>query len=138
MKNIYTLSNGKQITVSARNKGTSKALLGDTHYKYLITMKVYDISVSFTFHDSISNWRKGKTATMEMINDAIDCIISDGYAWYNSYNLNDFLNEFGYENSIKGLRVYIACKKTWFKLLQILNVDEIEELGNIVREWHDN
>ena len=139
MKNIYKLSTGKEITVSSTNKGTSNALLGDTHYRYLIKFVVGDISVSFTFHDSIYNYRKGITANKQMIDSAVDCIISDGFAFANNSKLANFLIEYGYDdyNYTEGKKCYNGCMDTWYKLLKIMSEEEISELFEIINEsWN--
>ena len=139
MKNIYKLSTDKEIIVSATNKGRSNTLLGDTHYRYLIKFVVGNVSVSFIFHDSIYNFRKGITANKQMIDNAVDCIISDGYSFVNNSNLTNFLVEYGYDdyNYKEGKRCYNACMETWYKPLKVLNEEEISELWELIQTTYN-
>ena len=133
MKKTFTLNDEKIVNVKATNKGTSSALLGEPHYKYEIAIVVNDERRTFVYHDSIYNYVHG-CKDEHLIENAVDAIISDAYAYINNSSVMEFINEFGYEDYAKGQRVYDACKKSYEKLAALLSDEEIEELGSIVRE----
>ena len=132
MKKTYNLSNGTIVNVSATNREESYALLNDRHYAYQIIFEVDNKVASFTYHDSVYNFLKGQTATEKMIDGAVDCILSDAYAYKNAKDVHDFISEFGYEDYEKGFKVYCACGETLIKLQWVLSESEIEELNDII------
>ena len=49
------------------------------------------------------------------LKNALYCFLSDGIAYNNSDGLKDFMEEFGYEDEVKGGSIYNACKRAWDK-----------------------
>ncbi len=132
MTNKYTLSNGKEVKVTAKNKRVVKKPLGE-HYAYTITIEVDDKLFKTTFHDSIASYRVGFSVCKEMIDTAVYCVIMD----YDSYDYNpdedDFIRVYGYDPEGKeGHRVYKVCKATFDALNAMFSRSELEELYNLV------
>lgn len=133
MEKIYELSNGTIVKVKATNKREARTKsFNNRHYAYTITFIVGENKFSTTFHDSADNYCKRIGATEEMINDAVNCIILDTYAYSNNTNFYDFCNAYGYEiHNNEGYRVWNACAKICEKLENLLNSEEIKELYEI-------
>jgi hypothetical protein len=135
MKQTYTLASGV-VTASATRQKETMAMLGMMHYAYTIEIAKDGVKKTFTFHDSSYNYERGIQATNEMINDAVDCILSDAYAYSNNGDVYDFAEEFGYdpyEEYEKAEKIYNACGKTYDKLRDLLSLEDMEELSEIVR-----
>ena len=137
MTKTYTLKNGREVKVTAKNKRVVKKMLGQEHYAYTITVEVDDKLFKTTFHDSIANYHKRKGATEEMIDTAVYCVVMD----YDSYDYNpdeeDFINEFGYDpEDSQGHKVYEACKATFAALNEMFSREELEELYNLADGDH--
>lgn len=129
MTKTYTLSNGKVVKATAKNKRVAtKFMNGQKHYAYTILLEVGDYQFKTSFHDSIHNYNVGLGATESMIDDAVYCIILDGDSYKTTPNCEDFINEFGYDNDAKGRKVYDACKKTYEGLSTMLTEEEIDSL----------
>jgi hypothetical protein len=129
MTKTYTLSNGKVVTATAKNKRVTKKFHGSDHYAYTIVLESDGHYFKTSFHDSVYNYRANKGATEEMINNAIYCIILDGDSYKANPNFNDFINEFGYDEDDKnGRKVYDGCKKTYECLCAMFTEDEIDSL----------
>lgn len=130
MEKIYTLSNGTIVKVKATNKREAcTKSFNHRHYAYTITFMANDKKFSTTFHDSAYNYCKRIGATEDMINDAVNCIISDAQSYSNYTNFYDFCNAFGYEiHEGEGYRVWNACAKICEKLEDMFNSEEISEL----------
>ena len=133
MQKTYTLSNGTIIIVKAINKREAcTKSFNHRHYAYTIHFIVGNNKYAFTFHDSAYNFCKRIGATEQMIDDAVNCIISDARSYSNYTNFYDFCNAFGYEiHDGEGYRVWNACAKTCEKLEEMLNSEEIDELYSI-------
>ena len=134
MTKTYTLSNGKTVKVTAKNKRKSTKW-GQEHFAYTLTMEVDDKMYKTTFHDSAVNCWHGIGATEKMIDSAIYCIIMD----YDSYDYNpvleDFIDEYGYDPEEKtGRIVYEDCKATYEALNQMFTRSEMEELYDLADE----
>lgn len=129
MTKTYTLSNGKVVKVTAKNKREStKFFNGQKHYAYTIVLETGDRYFKTSFHDSINNYNVGLGATEAMIDDAVYCIILDGDSYKTTTNYEDFIYEFGYDDDARGRKVYDACKKTYEGLRTMLTEEEIDSL----------
>lgn len=125
----YILSTGKVVKATAKNKRVAtKFMNGQKHYAYTIVLEVGDYQFKTSFHDSVSNYWHNKGATKEMIDDAVYCIILDGDSYKVNPNVEDFINEFGYDDDARGHKVYEACKKTYEGLSAMLTEEEIDSL----------
>lgn len=135
MKKTYVLKCG-EVTATAKNQKVTDKMLCGMHFAYTIELKKDGVKKSFTFHDSVYNYRRNQGPTEEMINDAVDCILSDAFSYENAADVYDFAEEFGYdyEEEEKDVnRIYNGCKKTYYKLSEILDAEGMMELSEVVR-----
>lgn len=67
--------------------------------------------------------------------DCVECLVSDAFAFYNSIDILDFANEFGYdiEDEQRVRDIYNACHDT-YTMLKILYG---EEWYNIIEEMEE-
>lgn len=112
-------------------------MFDEPHYAYSIAIRKDGKSKSFTFHDSIYNYRRNQGPTEEMINNAVDCILSDAFSYKNAADVYDFAEEFGYDpyeeyDIVK--KIYNACGKTYNKLRDLFSLEDMEELSDITRK----
>lgn len=83
------------------------------------------ISVSFEFHDSISNYEKNIKRIY-----AYDILAS--LTKYNPGMFYDFCDEYGYDkDSRKAFEVYTAVREEWKKVSSFFKPEEIEEMREI-------
>lgn len=137
MTKEFKLSGGKTIKVTAKNKRVAKKFQGgQEHYAYTIIFEVVGNPIAFKspYHDSVYNYSRGKGIDEDMIKSAVYCILMDAYSYDECRDVNDFCNEFGYEDPNEGQRVYNACRDTHEIINNLLSKEEIEELYNIVEE----
>jgi hypothetical protein len=133
MTKTYELPNGTKVKVTAKNKRVAKRFMNAEHYAYTITIEVGDKMFKTTYHDSIRNYNIGKGATEEMIDTALDCILMDYDSYDYNPDLNDFMDEYGYDpEDDKGEKVYKACKATFDALNAMFTRQELEDLANMV------
>jgi hypothetical protein len=133
MTKTYELPNGTKVKVTAKNKRVAKKFMNAEHYAYTITIEVGDKMFKTTYHDSIRNYQLGKGATKEMIDTALDCILMDYDSYDYNPDLNDFMDEYGYDpEDDKGEKVYKACKATFDALNAMFTRQELEDLANMV------
>lgn len=133
MTKTYELPNGTKVKVTAKNKRVAKKFMNAEHYAYTITIEVGDKMFKTTYHDSIRNYNIGKGATEEMIDTALDCILMDYDSYDYNPDLNDFMDEYGYDpEDDKGEKVYKACKATFDALNAMFTRQELEDLTNMV------
>lgn len=133
MTKTYELPNGTKVKVTAKNKRVAKKFMNAEHYAYTITIEAGDKMFKTTYHDSIRNYNIGKGATEEMIDTALDCILMDYDSYDYNPDLNDFMDEYGYDpEDDKGEKVYKACKATFDALNAMFTRQELEDLTNMV------
>lgn len=133
MVHTYTLSNGKKVNVTLKNKRVNKNFFGRNaeHYAYTVVVEAEGSKIAYktTFHDSIANYRSGKGPSVALIDEGVYSIIMDADSYKANPNYNDFANEFGYsEDEEKGRKVYKACKDTHDILNAMLTEEEIDSL----------
>lgn len=141
MMKIDYKHNGIEFSVTAHKRRTERKSFGrgysgdPTHYTYTITIKRGEVAEDFKFHDSIYNYQRGITETEDMINGALDCIISEYYDWKNCSSAEDFAEEFGYdyyEEKRHVNAVWKAISKNGEKVERLFSEDEIEEISTFV------
>lgn len=132
MVHIFTLPDGKQVKVTAKNKRVAKKFFDKEHYAYTLTVEVDDKMLKTTYHDSVANYNKGQGATQEMIENALYCVILDADSYYNAPNYLEFIDAFGYEDDDHGKRVFNACKATYDELYTMLSGEEVDILYDMV------
>lgn len=98
--------------------------------RYLITLRNIKtgVYVKFQFNDNYLNDSN--------INDFVYCLIQDCYAYENARNLEDFVNNFGYDSiyDIRAIKAYKGCEKQAERLHKLLTAEEIEECEKILEE----
>lgn len=135
MTKTYTLSNGTEVKVTAKNKRVAKKFMDAEHYAYTITIEVDDKMFKTTFHDSVRNYQFGKGATKEMIDTALDCILMDYDSYDYNQNLQDFMDEYGYDpEDNTGEKVFNACKATFNALNEMFSREDLNELNEMVTD----
>ncbi len=112
---------------------------------------IFDCSI--TISNAIANKEYGKIEFPYQCNlqyvepsaiDCLDAVVSDAYAYLNSRNEADFLEEFGYldsgESALKGIEAYNACKKTYEELIEILpgKENDLQQLSDDIYEKMEN
>jgi len=106
-----------QIKCKKTYLGKSTLTSGD---KFKITLTHNKQTISFNFND---NYKNDSTK-----NDFIYCLLLDSFSYYYNDNLNDFMNEYGYNDYNEAKRIYNACKKQNERLHKLFNIEEIEQL----------
>lgn len=132
MVHIFTLPNGKEVKVTAKNKRVAKKFFDKEHYAYTLTVEVDDKMLKTTYHDSVANYEKRRGATREMIENALYCVILDADSYLNAPNYLEFIDTFGYEDNNYGKRVFSACKATYDELYAMLTGEEVDALYKMV------
>jgi hypothetical protein len=142
MEKNYTFENGNTFSVSAGNRRANHSRFvttyqgNPTHYTYKITIEYKGKSESFTFHDSIYNYQNKKGATEEMIDNALECLIDDYYAYLNCNNVGEFADEFGYDyldDKRRVNRIWKLLGENWDKLDNLFTEEEASEIEQKTR-----
>jgi len=131
MERIFTLSDGRLVKVSAKNRRTS-TIWSDTHYAYTITVTCGNDSYKTTFHDSPMNYNHGVKVTMGMLDDALYCLLSDYDAYDSNPTYRDFAISFGYEDEKEGMKAYKTCKAAYDGLSAMFSRSDLSELNSMV------
>lgn len=138
MEKTYTIGN-LNFEVSTTNKRVCyerfvKGYPGDpTHYLYDIVIKRGGVTESFEFHDSIHNYQINREFAESDLNNALDCIISDAYAFINCKNVEDFAVEYGYdyfENRKEVLEIWEKIVENWKKVSNLFSEDDLDNISN--------
>lgn len=133
MTKTYDLPDGRKVKVTAKNKRVAKKFMNAEHYAYTITVEVDDKMFKTTFHDSVRNYQLGKGATKEMIDNALDCILMDSDSYDYNRNLQDFMDEYGYDpEENTGEKVFNACKATYEALSIMMTREEMNDLVEVL------
>ena len=113
----------EKIRTTKSYKGKSEMTSGNAY-----TVRVYYNGkyCQMVFHDNIYN-KSDK-------NDFIYCLLMDADAYNNSRDLDDFADEFGYENIHECTAAYKACKAQAEKVKRLFTEQEVEELRNELEE----
>lgn len=121
------------IAFSARCTGDEQSTVLPTcrNYVYVVTFERFSnktqrmISVSFEFHDSISNYEKNIKRIYAY--DVLACLTT-----YNPGMFYDFCDEYDYDkDSRKAFAIYEATCKEWKKVSSFFKPKEIEEMQEI-------
>ena len=122
----YKLPDGPDFTVSAKKKEVSKAMLGDYHQVYTITIKRGNVKKNFTFHDSVYNYRADKGATEPMLRDALYSILLDADCAEYCPTFRDFICEYnlGDEQQAEARRAFNQCHQTLMKISEMFSKSE--------------
>lgn len=95
-------------------------LFTPNHTKFKCKIKYMGLQYTFDYQCNTTHMHPN-------LNDCMECIISDMFAYEDALDVIDFCNEFGYEDS-KGLKVYKACKKVSKALHRLFTDEEIEAI----------
>lgn len=130
MNTTYTIPNGTTFSISAKKKEISTALLGDYHQVYTITIACRGIKESFTFHDSIYNYRRGTPATEPMLRDALNSVLMDAETAKLCPSFRDFICEFGYgdEQKAEARRVFNGCHRNLTKVSNLFTKADTDQI----------
>ena len=138
MTKTYDLPDGRKAKVTANNKRVAKKFMNAKHYAYTITIEVGDKMFKTTFHDSVRNYNIGKGATEEMIDNALECILMDYDSYDYNRNLQDFMDEYGYDpEESTGEKVFNACKATFEGLNAMFSREDLTALNKAVDEDYE-
>lgn len=101
--------------------GKSKKTSGN---EYSVVLKYNGNSITMLFHDNYKN-ESGK-------DDFLYALLMDAMAYENCFNLDDFMDEFGYgyDQRKEAEKAYKACEKQYNKLHRLFTEKEIDELHN--------
>lgn len=94
---------------------------------YRVTLTRNGVKVGFIFNDN--NYNESDK------NDYIYSLLRDSQAYEYTYNLADFMNEYGYTDDTQAKQVYNACKKQSERLHKLFNNTEIETLEKIFENY---
>lgn len=133
MKTLKTVANDNNlkniiddIEFSYNESENQKNLFTSSHIKY-------DVSITYKERTFTTTYQ---TAQEVKKDDVIYCIFADMVAYDNAQDIDDFVNEFGYNNEkvSEVLHIYNACKDTSDILHKIFTNEEVEEVQKEVEE----
>lgn len=128
MTKTYTLSNGREVKVTAKNKRVSKHW-GTEHYAYTIVIDVDGDSYKTTYHDSGMNYVRGVSYPKTLIGNAVNCILLDADSYDCNPTLVDFLDEYGYDSEgDEGRKAFEGCREAYEAMNRLLGRNERNEL----------
>lgn len=131
---LENLKNGLKYTI------TSKEVKRNEHghyYKYIIELQYNNKKVSFSFTDSIYNYKHDISFD---ILDLINCLLVDMHAFDDNASIEDFAWAYGYNmddmESIKNTKkIYYACRNNSKKMHALFNDKELNMLENLFQEY---
>ena len=122
--------NGTEITLSSEHVGTAYPW-GTEYVKQQHEVSVWIDYAHVEFNFYCNDYELGEDGLRE----AFYYFLSDGIAYVNSRDIDDFQSEFGYKNVSECIRVYKACKdelEAWKNFF----IDPYD-LDNWLRETYD-
>lgn len=114
---------GRKVSMSAWESDNQSRLFTKDHTKFSVSLKVGETTRVFQYQ---CNTRY----TEPKLNDIMDCLLSDYYAYLNARDVQDFMNEFGYEDEKQAKRIYEACGKQKEKLDDLFGGESVVEKIN--------
>lgn len=123
--------NGTEIILSGEYVGTARPW-GDKYVKqqHNVTVWMGDEHVEFDLY--CDDYELGEDGLRE----AFYCFLSDGIAYSNSRDIDDFQSEFGYTKVSDCIKAYNGCKDTYDKLTSLCVID-IYDLSNSLQETYN-
>ena len=116
-----------KIKFSYREADSQVDLFSPNHTVFKCKIKVDGLQFTFPYQCN--------TTYMEPnLEDCMGCIISDMFAYDDSRDLIDFINEYGYETEKGAVKAYKACKKTSKALHRLFSEEELEEIEKELEE----
>ena len=65
--------------------------------------------------------------------NALECWLSDGIAFHNANDVDDFASEFGYTGIPQAIKAYRGCEKAWGQIQRVID-DDPYDLANALRD----
>ena len=119
------------VVVNTVRKATKSNQYG-SYIRYTIRVRTENAGADFTFgwSDSISEYCKyHHEMTQEKYEDAIGSALMDALA-YQQNSLDEFADEYGYENRSEAKHIYNQCGILWDKFSLILSEEEMRNYLN--------
>ena len=127
MVKVFNLPGG-EVRVTIGNKRESDKMLGGRHFAYTCRIEYNGRKMTFPFHDSIANYYKRIGPTETLILQAVESVVLDSDAYDYNRDIDEFFNEFGYDNYADARKAYFGCMKAYQDLHELFNDDEIRGL----------
>lgn len=70
-------------------------------------------------------------------NEFLRCVVGDAIAYCSCNSLNDFMDEFGYEDEKKARKIFNACKSIYSELTNYFSEDELYNVANYFNELEE-
>lgn len=104
-------------------------------YKSIINVNIDGKNTRFNFFGSINDYQNNKKdMNIQELAFALYCFVSDAESYFNN-SFQEFCAEFGYcDDSIKALKIYKACKRTYDKLTQYVHDGDFCDILNHLQE----
>ena len=110
-----------KIKFSYRENDEQNNLFTLSHTLFKCKIKVDGLQYTFPYQCN--------TAVAEPnLKDCMECLISDMYAYDDSRDMLDFVNEYGYTTETGAKEAWKACKKTSKALHRLFSDEELEQL----------
>ena len=116
----------------------AKQIRYDVHNKFKIIVTYNGVSQSFIFYDSIHNYQKGITVLSPYDTlMAFQCILSDVIS--GDMDINEFMNEYGYEDFKDANTIHHLCKKSTGKIYELgFTLDDVYNILNQISEYEND
>lgn len=123
--------NGTEIILSGEYVGTARPW-GDKYVKqhHNVTVCIGDEHTEFDFY--CNDGELGE----DSLREAFYFFLSDGIAYNNSRDIDDFQSEFGYTKVSECTKAYNGCKESYDKWTSLCDID-IYDLSNWLQETYD-
>ena len=127
------------LTIESRFCGTKPAPFSDNKYHtadnhYKIYLRYGEERISFDFWTS---YAKSNITTIEDLQGALECIISDALSGSNygfmsdADGIQEMMNEFGYKDVKEAIRVFNDLKKSYIEMKKIFGSSTDDKLNEI-------
>lgn len=118
--------NNLKFTAAEADEQTDLFTPEHTLFKCKITNKNNKKQFSFNYQCNTKNQQPN-------IEDCLYCLLLDVNCYESAINIDDFIQEFGYNDNLQRIRqgekAYKACKRTAKAIERLFNNDEIETLN---------
>ena len=116
-----------KIKFTYKEADEQKNLFTPCHTLFKCKIKVDGLQFTFPFQCN--------TAYAEPnLKECMECILSDMFAYDDSCDLLDFVNEYGYETETGARQAYKSCKRTSKALHRLFTDEEIEQIEKELEE----
>lgn len=119
-----------KIKFSYKEADEQVELFTPCHTLFKCKIKVDGVQYTFNYQCNIAHEEPNLEACMS-------ALLLDSSCYENCEGVLDFCNEFGYNEDVKGLKAYKACKKTYKALHRLFSQDELEELYAEIDKWEN-